>query len=211
MFKSNGGITVRIKYLVNKRGAIVRHKVKERNIKANYVQVGRVKGKPVYQKKRVKPPKEIKSKTYSFKKLTKERKVVIKSREKARVFRAKQPPKEEREQLVEVKGLVSGEYKRREHYFHCEMLFYWYGKDGFDEKRLLENAYGVMIENLPEIDRINYLLITSEHFGPDYQRWGIESITPVNMGVLEQMEFEIFIPSSLGGRVFYTNVAWVRA
>jgi hypothetical protein len=202
----------RIKYLVTKRGTIIRHKVKEKNIRLNYVQVGRVKGKPVYQKKRVKPAKEIKSKTYSFKRISKERKVAIKTKARTKLFRERQPPKEEkREQLVEVKGLVSGEYKIKSHPFHCEMLFYWCGQEGFDEKKLLESAYEVMIESLPEIDRITYVLITSEHFGPDYQRWGIESVNPVQSGINEQMEFEIFIPGAQSGRVLYNNSAWVKA
>jgi len=117
----------------------------------------------------------------------------------------------ERASLVEVKGLVSGEYKLKSHPFHCEMLFYWCGNEGFDEKKLLESAYEVMIESLPEIDRITYMLITSEHFGPDYQRWGVESINPVQSGILEQMEFEIFIPGAKSGRVLYNNSAWVKA
>jgi hypothetical protein len=196
---------------VNKNGDISNRRIKGgKNLKENYVKVGKQNGRNVYAKKgsgfenegrtRINANKGKRLTIFEF---------VRPSGGGGRTVAIRK--EEERGQLVEVKGLVSGEYKLKSHPFHCEMLFYWHGNEGFDEKKLLESAYEVMIESLPEIDRITYVLITSENFGPDYQRWGIESVNQVQSGINEQMEFEIFIPGAQSGRVLYNNVAWVKA
>lgn len=197
---------------VNKNGDISDRRIKGgNNLRDNYVKVGKREGRFVYAKKGSGFENEGRTRINSGKgkRLTIFEFVRTVGGGGKTITMKKQ--EREGEQLVEVKGLVSGEYKVKSRYFHCEMLFYWYGKSGFDEKKLLESAYEVMIDSLPEIDRITFQLIISEYFGPDYQRWGVESINPVNMGVLEQMEFEIFIPGAQSGRVIYNNVAWVRA
>ena len=189
--------------LENKNGVIVHRKATKKTL-SQYVVIGegKVNGrwKSVYRRQFVKDSKVMaKSSTYNLRQAKAEREKAVTGT----------PNKPVDEQLVEVKGLVSGEYKVKARYFHCEMLFFWYGREGFDEKKLLESAYEVMLENLPEIDRITFQLITSPEFGPDYQRWGIESVNPVNMGAFEQMEFEIFVPGAQNGRVLYNNVTWV--
>jgi hypothetical protein len=190
------------KYLVaDKRGVVMHRKLSKKSL-SNYKPVFEAKDKgrwkPVYEKRFAVDRPKLYSRKFKNRQFKAEREKAVTGTP-------------ERASLVEVKGLVSGEYKLKSHPFHCEMLFYWCGNEGFDEKKLLESAYEVMIESLPEIDRITYMLITSEHFGPDYQRWGIESINPVQSGILEQMEFEIFVPGAKSGRVLYNNSAWVKA
>jgi hypothetical protein len=109
--------------------------------------------------------------------------------------------------LVEVTGLVSVSYEgKRKGGFHAEMLFTWHGARNFNVEKLLESATGVLIDVLPEIERIPYELASA--VGPDFDRRGVERVVDYSGSDYDSMEFQVFIPRA-GGRVLTTGNARV--
>jgi hypothetical protein len=117
------------KYLVaDKRGVVMHRKLSKKSL-SNYKPVFEAKDKgrwkPVYEKRFAVDRPKLYSRKFKNRQFKAEREKAVTGTP-------------ERASLVEVKGLVSGEYKLKSHPFHCEMLFYWCGNEGFDEKKLLE-------------------------------------------------------------------------
>jgi hypothetical protein len=185
------------KYLVaNKSGVVSNRKISGRNLRTNYKATATSRGRRVYIKKG--SESALKSRRYKI------RYIAPKSQPlKSRVYA--------QERLgggVEVTGLVSVSYESRTKTFHAEMLFEWYGKAGFDEEKLLDNAVEVLIDTLPEIERIPFELASM--VAPDFDRRGIEQVREYDGDRENEMDFEIFIPK-VGGRVLTTGSARIEA
>ena len=203
------------KYLaVNKNGNIGAHAIKGgRNLRENYVKVARFRGRNVYAKKGsgfenegrtyITPPKKGGFRLIDF---------VPPERGGGGGGPGPKPPPEPPEGLVEVTGLVSvnavsdGIAKGKNSSFHAEMLFFWYGRPGFNEGKLLDLATEILIETLPELERISFELASC--CAKDQSRGGIEQVKPYGGQKFNEMEFEIFIPR-VGGRVLTTGNARV--
>jgi hypothetical protein len=179
------------KYLiVDKRGVVARRKLSAKNRKANYKIIGSSKGRLVLRKT-----------TYEAQPVRSRRYKVREKMFKPRVS----VPLDGETKTVEVTGLVSVSYEsKKKSSFHAEMLFRWYGNRGFDENKLLDGATEILMDTLPNIEKIPFELASV--VSPDFNRRGIESTTESMSGRINEMDFEIFIPK-VGGRALTSGSA----
>jgi hypothetical protein len=201
---------------VNKNGDISDRRIKGgKNLKENYVKVGKQDGRNVYAKKG--SGFENEGRTHinanKGKRLTLFEFVRVSTGGGGRP--SGQVKREEKgEQLVEVKGLVSafavsdGIARRKNSPFSAEMLFTWWGNRGFDERRLLSSAWEILLDSLADMDRINMPLISS--LTMDEGRGGIESVNEVRVESeqFNEMEYTVFIPN-IKGRAYFKGSAKV--
>jgi len=200
------------KYLaVNKNGNIGARAIKGgRNLRENYVKVARSRGRNVYAKKgsgfeagareRIKTDGFHKAHIIAF--------VATGLGIGGGAVTSGYVEKTEGGKKVKVVGLVSVIYTRKK-YFHAEMLFTWYGRQGFNDGKLLQNALNMFREDiLPEIERIPFELVASEYLIADEMRLGIEPTQAYEGGAEDEMDFEVFIPKR-GGRAITTGSAHI--
>lgn len=180
-------------FVVNKAGVISDRPMGRPTPRKGFSKVGQIKGRNVYAKR----DGSFKSRKY---KLSRTRPISPVVREL---------PHERQRGLVEVKGLVSVSYESKRKSFHAEMLFFWYGPVGFDEQKLLDNAVQVLIDTLPEIERIPFEL--AFQVSADFDRRGIESVNPYSSQRENEMDFEIYIPRAGYGRALLVGNARVVA
>ena len=200
---------------VNKNGDISdRHIKGGKNLRENYVKVGKQDGRNVYAKKgsgfenegrtHINPGKGKRLTVFEF----------VRGGGGGPGPEKPPPPPPPPGQLVEVKGLVSafavsdGIARRKNSPFSAEMLFTWWGNRDFDERRLLSSAWEILLDSLADMDRINMPLISS--LTMDEGRGGIESVNEVRVESeqFNEMEYTVFIPN-IKGRAYFKGSAKV--
>lgn len=218
------------RFIVTKKGQIVQRRVKGgKNLTANYRIAGYARSSETYKVKR-------KGKTITKTRATSEWRPVYQRHDQAMTtikpvpffkivefFKPKKqvqmriigPPPEETKQeggrKVVATGIasvnsVSEKALKPGHAFHAELLFQWYGSEQFDAGALVEAAVSILINNLPEIDRISFGLANSCQ--ADDSRGGVEHAIPYDGSSNNEMRWEIFIPR-VGGRALYSGVSVV--
>ena len=136
-----------------------------------------------------------------------QKKAIEKVEERRKREEEERRKREEGEQ-VEVSGLVGVYYDGD--FFHAELLFKWWGRRGFNEERLLDEAVQILLSELPNIERISFELVTSPNMYEDVKVRGISDIQPYSGQNRDEMDYEIFIPKA-GTRVLWTDRARVTA
>ena len=187
--------------IVNKLGHVTPHAIRKKTLRDyRVVSEARFKGRwvNVYQKRG--HGEQVKSNTYKLRPTLEEL---------AKPMTGMLTKEEVEHPKLEVKGLVSVSYESKRKSFHAEMLFFWYGPVGFDEQQLLDNAVQVLMDTLPDIERIPFEL--ASQVSADFDRRGIESVNPYSGQRENEMDFEIYIPKAGYGRALLVGSAMVTA
>jgi len=205
------------KYLVSdKRGVVAYRKVSMKNLRANYVPRALCGRRVVYSKVvRYGDIEEIvglRSRKYKIRPGYQKKAI-----EKVEKRRKREEEERRKREFVEVKGLVSvysvsdGVQSGKNSPFTAEMRFTWWGPKGFDEFKLLTMAVDVLLESLPELERIPYELVSTLVANEAIGARGIESVEPYDGPRENEMDYQIFIPNSMTGRALMAGSARVVA